>query len=174
MASPLKRKRVSHSIEFKMRILQEVDSKKKRKTEICKEHGIAPSTLSGFIKQRTSIEEAYQKRQVDESRLKIEACLFAWFKQALAGGLPVSGPILAKKATAIDEELGLVFSPNNNWLQRFKERNSITFKAVCGEEGSVKDETKCLLHQCGQRPSAHDTYFRLIQLHGPPARVRGL
>ena len=133
----------------KMRILQEVDSKKKRRTEICKEHGIAPSTLSGFIKQRTSIEDAYKTRRVAETRLKIEACLLAGFKHAL------------------DLEF-------NNWLQRFKERNSITLKAVCGEEGSVKDETKCLLHQCGQRASAHDTYFRLIQLHGPPARVRGL
>ena len=63
MATPQKRKHIGHSVESKMRLLLKVDSKQQAKKEICKENGIAPLTLSGFIDQRKKIKEAFEKQE---------------------------------------------------------------------------------------------------------------
>ena len=49
-------KRQSYSIEFKMKVLQEVDKNRKKK-DICEEFGIAKSTLSTFIKDREKLQD---------------------------------------------------------------------------------------------------------------------
>eukprot|EP00916_Digyalum_oweni_P005405 GHVL01009443.1.p1 GENE.GHVL01009443.1~~GHVL01009443.1.p1 ORF type:complete len:115 (-),score=10.75 GHVL01009443.1:127-471(-) len=55
----VKRKQASHTIAFKIKVLEELDKKQLNKTEICKKFSIANSTLSTFIKNRQKIEDAY-------------------------------------------------------------------------------------------------------------------
>lgn len=150
----VKRKLVSHTIDFKLKLIAAVDKKDHSKSEICKEFNIANSTLSTFLRDRQKIEAAassstfqLQRKRMrvccekDRGREKIEEGLFVWFKQARASGLPVSGPIICEKAVSLAEELGVDFMPNTGWLARFKERKGITFRRVCGEAASVCDET---------------------------------
>jgi len=47
-SSVSKRKRVGYTLEFKMKVLEEVDRKQK-KADICSEFGIPKSTLNMFI-----------------------------------------------------------------------------------------------------------------------------
>ena len=52
--------------------------------------------------------------------------------------IPVSGPILAKKARYFDEQLGYKdFKASIGFLDRFKERQGIMGQNICGEEKSV-------------------------------------
>ena len=55
MATSVKLARKSLSIEVKKRLLEEVD-KGKKKLDICKDYGIAKSTLSTIIKIRKKLE----------------------------------------------------------------------------------------------------------------------
>ena len=111
-----------------MKVLNEIDKKNKTKGEIAKEFGVAASTLSTFIKDRTKIESAVEEstfqparkrmRMCIDSHQQIEAALVKWFSQARATNLPVSGLILCEKAVSIAQELGVDFDPNPGWLTR--------------------------------------------------------
>ena len=51
---------------------------------------------------------------------------------------PLSGPLIRAKAEEFASSLGNVnFKASTGWLDGFKERNSISFKSVCRESGSV-------------------------------------
>lgn len=148
----VKRKQASHTIAFKIKVLEELDKKQLNKTEICKKFSIANSTLSTFIKNRQKIEDAYVSCDVQPNRKRMRTCagnrealeesLFQWFKQARSMNTPVSGPFLCEKAVALAQELGVEnFVPNPGWLTRFKNRKGIVFKTICGEAASVSQET---------------------------------
>ena len=67
----------------------------------------------------------------------IEDALLMWFKQARAQNAPISGPLLMEKASTLSNEMRLEFNPNPGWLERFKRRNGIVFKKICGEANQV-------------------------------------
>ena len=56
-SNPSKRQRVGYTLE--MKVLAEVD-KKRKKVDICGQFGIPKSTLSTFISQRSKLEELQQ------------------------------------------------------------------------------------------------------------------
>jgi hypothetical protein len=74
-------------------------------------------------------------------REKIEAALMTWFKQARPLNIPLSGLILCEKATEIAKDFDIIYVPHSGCSQRFKDRNGIICKIVCGEAASVCDET---------------------------------
>jgi transposase-like protein len=74
MATPTankKRKLQSYTLDFKLKILTEVDKKDRSKTDICKEYGLANSTLATFIKIREKIESATQESTFQSDREKM-------------------------------------------------------------------------------------------------------
>ena len=80
-----KRKVTCLTLNEKRQILAEVDRKVKSKTEICKEYGLAKSTLSTFLKNREKIENVGQPKRKRQRVVKfemVESAVFAWFKQA--------------------------------------------------------------------------------------------
>ena len=70
----MKRKQGSHTIAFKMQLFEEVDKRELSKVAICKKHGIAPSTLSTFLKNRGKIEEAHVKNSFQPERKRMRLC----------------------------------------------------------------------------------------------------
>ncbi|GBO44418.1 Tigger transposable element-derived protein 6 [Araneus ventricosus] len=61
---------------------------------------------------------------------------------ARSRNLLISGPILQSQAKDIAEKLGKTgFHASTRWLESFRKRLGISFKAVCGEVGDVSDET---------------------------------
>ena len=64
------KKQCSYSIDFKLKIFEEIDSKKLSKTEICKKHGIPNSMLLTFLKNREKIEKENAKSTGGRKRIR--------------------------------------------------------------------------------------------------------
>ncbi|KAH7933930.1 hypothetical protein HPB49_019324 [Dermacentor silvarum] len=70
---------------------------------------------------------------------KVGEALYEWFLCACAINLPITRPILATKV----KQFALVdFQPGGGWVQRFREKHGIVYKAVTGEGASLDVEAK--------------------------------
>ena len=56
----------------------------------------------------------------------------------------MSGHILKEKAEYFAKEFSKDFRASNGWLEKFKKRNNIIFKAICGEIASVNQSSTCI------------------------------
>lgn len=131
----------------KVAAIREVDKGIKKKSEIAKDFGIPPNTLSTYLKNRDKILSSAVQFDKGRKRLResdnpdVDNCVLKWFKQARDKKIPLSGPLIRAKAEQFARELGQQnFKASTGWLDGFKERNKITFKAVCGESGSVNQQ----------------------------------
>ena len=78
--------------------------------------------------------------QVSEVQYHDEAVLFL-FKQCIAMNVPITGPLMKQKATALAREMEIAdWEASDGWLHRFKNRHVLAFKTVCGESASVTPE----------------------------------
>ncbi|CAF2010715.1 unnamed protein product [Rotaria magnacalcarata] len=75
---------------------------------------------------------------------KIDEIVFEWFAQQRAKQIPICGPILQEKARQVAEQLGYTtetFKASNGWLEKFRNRHTISFRTINGESASVDDST---------------------------------
>ncbi|GBL96617.1 Tigger transposable element-derived protein 4 [Araneus ventricosus] len=78
------------------------------------------------------------KRMRHEKYVNINEAVLEWFKTVRAKKIPVSGPMIKHKAKELADALGIEnFSASNGWLNRFRIRNNITFRSLCGEAADV-------------------------------------
>lgn len=151
MASSLKRKHTTLTLETKLKLLRDVDNmgKTQTKKEIADKYGIPANTLSTILKNREKLEKMASTSSVNMGKKRmrlskvedIDEGLLTWFKQSRSLGAPISGPILMEKAEELAKELGISFVPCSGWLGRFKRRHGIIFKCVSGEAASVNMST---------------------------------
>jgi len=149
MSTP-KRKLNCLDIQTKAKIIKTVESSPSRtKQEIAKEFGIPSSTLSTVLKNKNKIIESLEVGEVDLKRKRsikyrdVEEAILKWFHQNRHNNVPISGPILKEKATQFAKELEHPeFKASEGWLEKFKSRNNIVFRKLCGESASVS-ETVC-------------------------------
>ena len=143
-----KRKRNDLDLNAKIEIFKLLDAKESRKN-ISEKYGVDVSTISKLLKNREKIEEQFQSSTVPTSskRLRLspydslEQGLLKWFKQTRASLLPVSGPLLAEIAERLAKEMGITdWNCSNGFLERFKKRHGITFKAAAGESAAVDSD----------------------------------
>ncbi|XP_054281926.1 tigger transposable element-derived protein 6-like [Macrosteles quadrilineatus] len=140
--SSVKRKCKTLTHDEKRRVIKAVDEGLKKKSEIAKEFGIPPNTLSTIMKNREKYEAEgglTNKKRCKSGEFKdVDECVLTWLKQCRDKNIPVSGPILQEKAIQYAESLGKKdFRASNGWLHNFKKRNEIIFRKVCGESASV-------------------------------------
>ncbi|XP_069134649.1 tigger transposable element-derived protein 6-like [Argopecten irradians] len=149
----LKRKLESKSYDVKYEAIMEVEKGVKSKKQIAADFGIPQSTLSTWMKNNAQIKQKFLSGEVGPQRKKsrnakfpeVEQALLAWFNNARAQNVTVSGEILREKARFFAERLGIKsneFDCSTGWLERFKSRHSITFKRVCGESNDVQSSSK--------------------------------
>lgn len=138
------------SLETKQKILCDVSDGILKKSAIAAKYGIPASTLSTVIKNREQIEtacainkfEPARKRMRTAKNEEIEVALLRWIREARNQNIILSGAVLQEKAKFFAEALGVSdFTCSNGWLSRFKERNGIVCKKICGEEFSVNQDT---------------------------------
>ncbi|XP_053406971.1 uncharacterized protein LOC123546025 isoform X12 [Mercenaria mercenaria] len=137
----LKRKRNDLSLSDRIEVLKLLEQKLSQ-VEIAKKLGCSQAQVSRISADRDKIKakikstsEPERKRQRFGKAVDVEQALSTWFTEAKTQDLPISGPILEKKATELAKQLNKKdFKPSSGWLSRWKKRNSIVYKRRQGEQ----------------------------------------
>ncbi|XP_013807065.1 tigger transposable element-derived protein 4 [Apteryx mantelli] len=134
---PSGRKKKSISIEEKIDIINAVESGKK-KADVAAKYGIKKNSLSSIMKNKDKVLEAFESLGFDPKRKRLrtafytdlEEALMKWYRIAQCLNVPVNGPMLRLKANDFAQKLGHGdFKCSNGWLDRFKSRYGLVFRA---------------------------------------------
>ena len=168
-----KRKPDQKPLEVKFNAIIEFEKGQKSKTEIARMFDIPKNTLSGWLKKADSIKEGFAKFGPKRCNMRqgnyedLETALLCWFREARNQNVPISGPIMLEKAKFFADQLGIDdFKQSTGWLERFKDRHQISFKAICGEFRSVYPDSEAMdawsvqKEQLQKRYSPRDIYVQ--------------
>ncbi|NP_001386691.1 tigger transposable element-derived protein 4 [Rattus norvegicus] len=149
------KKKKSLSIEEKIDIINAVESGKK-KAEIAAEYGIKKNSLSSIMKNKDKVLEAFESLRFDPKRKRLrtafytdlEEALMRWYRIAQCLNVPVNGPMLRLKANDFAQKLGHNdFKCSNGWLDRFKSRYGLVFRAQPVEATGVSTDPSAVWYQ---------------------------
>ncbi|CAF2055852.1 unnamed protein product [Rotaria magnacalcarata] len=75
--------------------------------------------------------------------IDINTHVYEWFSLQRSKNIPISGPILQQYARniALQFDQSTNFRASNDWLDRFRTRYNINFRAICGEARAVDSTT---------------------------------
>uniref|UniRef100_A0A8D0L318 Tigger transposable element-derived protein 6 n=1 Tax=Sphenodon punctatus TaxID=8508 RepID=A0A8D0L318_SPHPU len=130
-------KRTSLSLKAKLEIIDDLESRRKSQAAICRELGLAKSTVATVWANREKIKSAIvedstpiqRKRIRNATHEDLDEAVYRWFKMARDNNMPVSGDALRTKAKTFAASLGIEnFKCSNGWLDRFKQRHDLKFK----------------------------------------------
>lgn len=114
--------------------------------EMVKKYDVGLSTIYEILRKKTELTNQWVNSQNPDVKNqlrktmhdKVNTATFEWFTAARAKNLPISGTILQAKAMKFAEKFSdTTFKASNGWLESFKRRHQLTFKAVCGEANDV-------------------------------------
>lgn len=149
------KKKKSLSIEEKIDIINAVESGKK-KAEIAAEYGIKKNSLSSIMKNKDKVLEAFESLRFDPKRKRLrtafytdlEEALMRWYRIAQCLNVPVNGPMLRLKANDFAQKLGHNdFKCSNGWLDRFKSRYGLVFRAQPTEASGIPVDPSTVWYQ---------------------------
>ena len=131
MNSP-KGKRTRFSIAKKVEILDLV-KKGKSRVEICKEFGLAPSTLSTFLRDEKKVREEFENNRDSKRNAirvsphnELEQNLVKWVHIMRENKVSLSGPMVQEKAMGFAKAMNVTnFVASNGWLDLFKKREAL-------------------------------------------------
>ncbi|GBL82377.1 Tigger transposable element-derived protein 4 [Araneus ventricosus] len=135
-------------IDTKMEIIKAKEQDNLRAKQIIEKFKIGKSQFYEIFKKKNEITElslngngSTKRKMRKTAKEEINEIVWEWFLDARSLNLPISRPILQAHAKGIAEKLGKTdFHASNGWLESFRKRHGISFKAVCGEAGDVSDE----------------------------------
>ncbi|XP_060077937.1 tigger transposable element-derived protein 4-like [Ylistrum balloti] len=139
--------------EIKYQAIIDIENGIKNKA-VANKYGVPQNTLSTWVKNKVSIKEKFLAADIGSSRKRdkkakfpeLENALIKWFAQVRSQNIPLSGEVVKLKAKEFATKLGLSdFESSTGWLDRFKERNNLSFKKVCGESKSVDSQSNQML-----------------------------
>ena len=128
--------RVRFSIAKKIELLDLVKKGKSRPV-LCKENGIAPSTLQNFLRDEKKLRAEFENNW-DTKRQKVslsphhelEQKLVKWVHVMRNQKISLNGPLVQEKALEFAEKMGIQnFSTSGGWLYQFTKRENLDFKA---------------------------------------------
>ena len=135
MTSPLK-KRIRFSIAKKVEIL-DLFQRGNSRADICWTYAIAPSTLFDFIENETKNCAEFESNR-DSKRRTVqfspyhdhEQAIIKWLQIVREQKIAISRPMVQEKALKFAKKMGLKdFAASGCWLDRFKKRENLDFKA---------------------------------------------
>ncbi|XP_023374322.1 desumoylating isopeptidase 2 isoform X1 [Otolemur garnettii] len=152
------------TLKEKVDLLHFLESSSQRKTA---EHfGVSKTTVSNIQKRKHEYLEKYSKDNGDPQRKKRKTSLdevnqatLSWFKQMRAVNARISGPMIREVAKKFAQEFGVAdFQASSGWLEKFKLRNKISQKVLCGESNDVSAEV------VEETPKEEDVRHLIMQL----------
>ena len=149
MASNMQASRTHVTLEEKYKIILELEGGAKQ-VAVCDKYGHKKRTVSTWWKKRACIKEEFESGSTNSKAKtlktgkfpKTEAALCRWIQEARAANIDLSGPFIRIQAEELAKEVGEAgFTASNGWYDRFKKRNAVIFKIVCGEANGVDQVT---------------------------------
>ena len=153
-----KRKHVTLSMGEKLMVLKKIGGGASL-ASIAKEYGIDKSTINDIKKNEEKLKKfasGMESFSVDSKSRKImrlandddlDQALFLWFVQKRSQSIPISGPLLTKKALQLhallcvnDMESAPEFKAIKGWLWRFCNRRAIRQLSLQGEKLSSSED----------------------------------
>ena len=82
------------------------------------------------------------KRNRKSNYADVNDALYKWYLAAVKKNVYPDGSLLTEKTKEIAEHLNDTdFNASNRWLHRWKVRNNIKQRRLCGESGDVRSDT---------------------------------
>jgi transposase len=142
-----KRKYKELTIETKVALLKEARAGKSHR-KIASDFGVSKSTVANIVNGGDKLLTAYhdncsskRKRVVGAQSEELESKVFEFFVKCRSKNIPLSGPMLQEKAKLIAGSLQLQdFKASNGWLESFRQRHNIQWKALSGESAEVNHQ----------------------------------
>ena len=97
------------------------------------------NTISAWTADKRKIFEAYQSSQMNSNHKNLkrsdnkdlDEAVSTRFKNARSNKIPFNGIIIKEKALSLGKSLKLTdFRASDRWLDEWKQRDNVTFKAV--------------------------------------------
>ncbi len=135
------------SLRQKLEVLTDLHGMTGR--EVAVKWGISPAQVTAIKKNKEKIKDMSESSNLSRKRSRLSPqedigeALHIWFKDKVAQGARISGPILQEKARQLSEEKGLdpkAFVASQGWLTKWKARYQIVFKKEQGERASADVE----------------------------------
>ena len=123
-----KRKARALSIKEKVMVIQQKESEGKSQRELAKIFGVSKTQIQKTLKRKADVLAAYDDNLPnDRKRVRIfefkkdtNSLTFRWFQRARSLNLPISGPLIQKKALSFSKSLKKdSFKASSGWLNRF-------------------------------------------------------
>jgi len=117
--------------------------------KLAEQYGVSKTIIANIKKNEHSIINSVEsncsqnrKRKIRETENEeVNNIMLEFFIKSRAQNIPVTGPMLQAKAAEIASSLQTEkFSTNNGWLEAFRRRNNINFRALGGESANVDKE----------------------------------
>ncbi|CAF1116814.1 unnamed protein product [Rotaria magnacalcarata] len=116
--------------------------------KLAEKYNISLGSVSNVLKRKAEYLNDYETNQnqnvkrkvMNVNAQKLDEDVYEWLMQQRSKNIPISGPILQEKAREIDALLGDKlgsFKGSNGWLNRFRTKHNISFRAISGESVSV-------------------------------------
>lgn len=111
------------------------------------------SQISAILKNKATVKQLYEsnassdlcqarKRNISSEYADLNDALYQWHQLCVKKNIYPDGSLLAEKAMMIAQRLGHTeFKASNGWLHRWKVRNNIKQRKICGESGDVRSDT---------------------------------
>ena len=142
-----KRKLNTKSIKDKYSALKEVEDGK-IKPQVAEKYGLSKNILSTWLKNKDKIFEATKKRS-DSKRQQLrwstfanlDQAMFKWLLVVRSRDVAVLALVFKTKAIEFAEKMNVEsFKTSDGWLDHWKKRFNVSFKAVSGESNACTDE----------------------------------
>ena len=89
-----------------------------------------------------------RKKLKKSDNKNLDEAVFTWFKNVRSNNIPVNGSIIREKALGLAKILELTdIRASDGWLDKWKQRHNVTFKAVSGEENAVTSQMTASLSE---------------------------
>ncbi|CAF3437157.1 unnamed protein product [Rotaria socialis] len=94
--------------------------------------------IAEYIENYEHNENSTKKRNFrDELNQQLDQKVYEWFVIQRSKNIPISGPLIQAQAREIRQQLGGAnldeLKASNGWLEKFRARHNIQYRAICGE-----------------------------------------
>lgn len=133
----MKRKIEVLTLETRIKVIEESASGMSQR-QLAERYKCGKTQIANILRQKEQLLKEWElngnkdfKRKRKQPNEEINKCVLDWYQNALLEGNPVSGPILQEKARTFAVNLNMSsFRASNGWLESFRKRHGIAFRAV--------------------------------------------